>query len=265
MPYCNRIFNLNSIDQIREDLFLKNLQPAIGYKGGYFEWRLRNGDENFKQFLKNKSIPLNSFKQGYYTINIKENKTANKLDYAFNYEFKHGCGAAFIPIDLSYYKTYPKLPSSPIHNGETCGNDVCLVHLQYLKRVSPIVDFKTWQSTTYQSLYGKNLGGETCRVLRIYGFISLIAPLVHLLFNIMHYRKDFKEGDADYFDIIPLLCFIYPQWKSVKILLAYIHHRNDDRLQHDKDKFDCNLGTLEPFLEAAIQVGKLYHSFYLFN
>ena len=254
VSYCKRIFNLNSIDQIGEDLFLKNLQEAIGYRGRYFEWKLSIGDENFKQFLENNSIPLNTFKPFDITININENKTANKLDYAFNYRFNHGCGAAFIPIDLSYYKTYPKLPPSPKHNGETCGNDVCLVHLQYLKKISPIVDFKTWKSTTYQSVFGKNLGGETCRVLRIYGYISLIAPLVHLLFNVMHYRKDFKEGDADYFDIIPLLCFIYPQWKSVKILLAYINHRNEDRLKHDKDKFDCNLGTLEPFLEAAIQV-----------
>ena len=265
VPYCNRIFNLNDIDQIGDDLFLKNFIKTVGYRGQYLEWRLSNGDENFKQFLVNNSYPLNTFKTIDMTININENKTANKLGYAFNYQFNHGCGAAFIPMDLSYYQTYPKLPPSPIHNGETCGNDVCLVHLQYLKKVSPIVDFKTWKSTTYQSVFGKNLGGETCRVLRIYGFISLIAPLVHLLFNVMHYRKDFKEGDADYFDIIPLLCFIYPQWKSVKILLAYIDHRNEDRLQHDKDKFDCNLGTLEPFLEAAIQVSKLNHLFFFFQ
>ena len=253
VSYCKKIFNIDGVDQIENDLFYKN----IGYTAQYLNWKLNSSFINQNGW------------QGYFdsvphVIKVTHNESSNKLEYNYGFTFNDGCGIAFVPMNPSIYpsiKTHslinlPKFdPSSiAISNAETCGNDVCNVHLQYLKYISSIYDFKTWKNATYHDLSGKKVGGETCRVLRIYGFISLLAPCIHLLFNIMHYRKDFAEGHSDYFDIIPLLCFLYPQWKSIKILLAYFEHQNEEELQKDKEKFDRNLGTLEPFLESAVQV-----------
>ena len=170
------------------------------------------------------------------------------------FQFHDGCGILVLPKEESDRQM--KESNEPRNNGEACGNDVCLTHLQYLKQISktPIHDLETWRRTTFHGIEGIKFGGKICGVLQLYGWISLIPTLIHLLFNIVHYRLDYKKGEADLFDVIPLLCFIYPQWKSLKILFNYIEHRNEQRLEKEKNDFDRDLGALEPFLESTFQV-----------
>ena len=51
---------------------------------------------------------------------------------------------------------------------------------------------------------------------------------------------------------VPLL--FYPQWKIIRLLVTFIYDRDKDKLDEALDKFDSEVGVMEPFLESAIQV-----------
>ena len=81
--------------------------------------------------------------------------------------------------------------------------------------------------------------------------------MLHKISLVHYFRSMFGSplrAPSDLFASITPSRRLYPQWKSIKILLAYFEHQNEEELQKDKEKFDRNLGTLEPFLESAVQV-----------
>ena len=139
-------------------------------------------------------------------------------------------------------------------NDGVCGLNSCLIHLQTLRYNSNISSLDEWK---YKVFYdqGTKVGGKTCQLLWIYG-LALLAPVfLNMIFYSFVFYEDLNNGKASMMEIVfvPLLC--YPQWKTVRILGAFIYNKNKEKLNEANNKFDSEVGTLEPFLESAIQVG----------
>ena len=165
---------------------------------------------------------------------------------------RDGCGILVKTIEKDYV----------IHNAVSCGHDSCLVHLQTLKLYSNISNVDDWKQQTFYS-YGKKLGGKTCHLLWQYGLASLVPILLNLIFNMIVFIEDVKSGKAYMLELITVLPCFYPQWKTIRFLVEYCFHRNEEQLYEAKDKFDQRLGSLESFLESAAQVSPTCSSFLL--
>ena len=57
------------------------------------------------------------------------------------------------------------------------------------------------------------------------------------------------------FEIIPVLILCYPQWRCCKFLVNYLYHKDENRLQVEKQTYEREVETMEAFAEAGIQVG----------
>ena len=136
---------------------------------------------------------------------------------------------------------------------ETCDSDSCLVHLQALKYLSNISNLQDWNRNTFYH-YGIKLGGETCNLLWQYGIVSLIPIIIHAIFNVLVFLEDIKGGKVYYVEFVFVMALFYPQWKTIRFLGEYLYHRNENVLNEAKDRFDSDVGSLEPFLEAGFQV-----------
>ena len=176
---------------------------------------------------------------------IKE-LTMDEVILEKGYEFVDGCGIYFAPKE----ENQPK-------KGKSCGDDACLVHLQQLHVRTTMHDLKTWRTNT-DFAQGIKVGGKTCGLIRLYAWTILIPIILNMGFNLVIFRNDLKNGKANYFEVIPLLLLFYPQWKTLKFLANYaFNHRDETRLNNDKNEHDKDIGSLEPFLEASIQVSKI--------
>ena len=102
---------------------------------------------------------------------------------------------------------------------------------------------------------GVKVGGVTCRLVQIYGSCILIPILLNLIFSIVLFINDFRDKKANIFEIIPLVCLVYPQYKTLKVLSQYIFvHRDENVLNQEKEENDRTVAPLEPFLESCLQV-----------
>ena len=70
----------------------------------------------------------------------------------------------------------------------------------------------------------------------------------------------YKKTYAFKFEVFFVLLQFYPQWRTVRFLGEYIYNRNEDQLNRAKEKYDIQVGALEPFLESAFQVRNRYPS-----
>ena len=135
-----------------------------------------------------------------------------------------------------------------------CNEDVCRTHLKSLHLHTSITDLDEWRDNTYYH-FGIKVGGVTCRLLEIYGTCILIPILLNLSFNIVLFTNDFRDKKANIFEVIPLIFFVYPQYKTIKFLSQYIFiHRDENVLNQDKEDNDRTVAPLEPFLESCLQV-----------
>ena len=140
-----------------------------------------------------------------------------------------------------------------IENNKICGMDSCLIHLQKLKLKFNISSIDEWKYKTFYD-HSTKVGGKICQLLWIYGLSILVPIFLNMTFQSFVFFEDLNNGEAAMVEMlfVPLLC--YPQWKTFRILLAFIFDRNKDKLNQAEDKFDSEVGTLEPFLESALQV-----------
>ena len=139
------------------------------------------------------------------------------------------------------------------NSGESCGSDACLVHLQRLKYKLSISNLTYWRQETFYK-HGIKLGGKTCELLWKYGLASLVPILINMTFNVLVFLEDIKVGKTSRIEFIFVLALFYPQWKTIRFLAEYVYRRNEDQLNEAKQKFDNQVGALEPFLESAFQV-----------
>ena len=143
----------------------------------------------------------------------------------------------------------------PVQNNaeQTCGIDPCLLHLQNLKYTLNISNFKEWKHNTYFA-HGKKVGGETCSLLRDYGVVTLIPPVLNLIFHLLIFMEDLKSGTANIFEVVFVILLFYPQWKTLQFLTKFCFHKDETELQKSQDNYSTQFGHVEPFLESAFQV-----------
>ena len=139
------------------------------------------------------------------------------------------------------------------NNGESCGSDSCLIHLQNLKYSNNVSSFNEWKENTY-FYFGRKSGGKTCQIMWQYGLATLGPILINMIFHIFAYMEDLKSNNVTLMESICVLFLCYPQYKCLKFLVKFMLNRDEEKLQQDKNEFDSYIGLLEPFLEAAIQV-----------
>ena len=154
--------------------------------------------------------------------------------------------------ECGLYITYNK-KSHVVNNGETCNGNVCLFHLQNLKYYHNISSLKEWKQRTFYHA-GVKYGGQTCRMLWIYGVASLVPILINIVFTLQVYLEDFKSGKATKAESVFVLLACYPQVKCLKFAIRYLIHKDMEKFDQDNNEYYDRLGSLEPFLESAFQV-----------
>ena len=161
-----------------------------------------------------------------------------------DFSYSDDCGLLIIDKLNNYAESNAEL---------TCGTDSCLLHLQTLKSHSKISNLDDWKTQTFYHS-GRKFGGQTCNLLWNYG-LSILAPIfLNTIFNILIFVEDTRLGKASYVEFIFVVVQFYPQWRTICFLREYIRHRDENKLNEAKDKFDVEVGALEPFLESAFQV-----------
>ena len=232
---------------------------------GKREWFYVVGRSNFLSCFKalddfyEKFLTLNYTK--YVVFSSSNEKTyfypLSKMNQSFVLEEKGRpitdpdiqCG--ILEIDISATKQNTIVPSQ--HN-YYCNENACLTHLEYLHAYTSMWDLAKWRKTT-DYMNGVKVGGVTCHLLKIYGSSIIIPILLNLFFNVVWYVKDVREKKANLVEVIPLVLLFYPQYKTLKYLAQYLFvHRDENRLNKDKEDNDRSIAHLEPFVESSIQV-----------
>ena len=160
------------------------------------------------------------------------------------FTFEDGCGIYLRPMTMD-----------PLTR-QFCDDDACRVHLRYLQTYSSsIFDLSSWKSNIeYVSGYGK-YGGKLCSLLMLYGYTMSVPILLNMAFSLKVFFDDYKKDKTTMIEIIFVIFLFYPQWKTLKFLAHYlIYHGDEKKLEKERDDFDRNVSTLEPFLESSIQV-----------
>ena len=208
-------------------------------------------DKNMKTFYKNR---IKHFLHKHI-IKLKE---ANENEWSFKFRLS-GDGTVIIEKGFNtndecgiYITNKLKSNEWRQNNGEICGSDKCLMHLKFLKWSENISNLADWKERTILK-DGMKLGGKTCQILWQYGFASLVPILINLSFITLVYLEDLKLGNATKIEAIFVLMLLYPQIKCLKFLLQFFFHRDEKKLNGDKAEYDDRVGSLEPFLESAIQ------------
>ena len=141
---------------------------------------------------------------------------------------------------------------------EYCNEDSCLSHIKSLhSRSTKITDLSGWRANN-DYVFGISVGGATCKMLQIYGLAMLFPILLNLGFNMNVFTEDVKHKNANFIELIPVIMLMYPQYKTLKILLRYaLFHRDENQLKYDKEEIERRISPLEPFLESCMQVSSI--------
>ena len=117
---------------------------------------------------------------------------------------------------------------------------------------------RLYQNTFYDE--GTKFGGQVCDLVWKFGLTSLVPITINMIFNVLVYLDDLNGGYAFKAEILFVFVLFYPQWRTLRFLGEYLYNRNEDQLNRAKEKYDIQVGALEPFLESAFQVRKHYPS-----
>ena len=159
----------------------------------------------------------------------------------------------FEPSDECGLYISEKLERHVKNNGESCYTSACLSHLQWIKWESNISSMNDWKEKTFFN-GGRKLGGKTCHLLQIYGLASLVPIVLNIIFSMFVFLEDLKQNKSSKKDVIFVLFACYPQVKCLKFLFQFLIHKNEAKLNEDKIEYDIRIGSLEAFLESALQV-----------
>ena len=170
----------------------------------------------------------------------------NKIEVEKGFTAEDGCGFLVQNLQEKFIQNNAE---------QTCGLDPCLVHLQNLKYGLNISNLDEWKHNTFFS-NGKKLGGETCYLLWDYGVVNVVPTALNLMFHMFIFVEDLKSGTVKLFEIIFVILFFYPQWRTIRFLTEYCNHKDETQLREDKDNYTSNFGHVEPFLESAFQVSR---------
>ena len=150
--------------------------------------------------------------------------------------------------------------------GADCGVSVCKIHLfaqqlwlsNHYKSENGIHDLESWKLNTVYDGNGIRSGGKNCRLLRIYSWSMAIPILINLLFSAVIFFIDLKSGITTKYEIPFLILLLYPQWRTLKILVRYLSHKNVEELINQLDENEKQVSFIEPFCESGLQVSDLF-------
>ena len=239
-------FQIKGLKNIRDDLNydVYNLNGQLSYRYcekvyyNYFNWQALN----IKPFLKTNVTNNENQNQTEWFFKFtttSENKTVLEKEFDFNDD----CGIFIIEKQKNHVQ----------NNGETCNSDACLVHFQYLTLKQNISNLEQWKENIFYD-EGVKFGGKSCAILHQYGLISLVPIILNFIFHVLLFIDDLKFDRAYKTEVIFVFGQFYPQWKTIKFLYNYIKDKNETRFNEAKENFDTQVGSLEPFIESAVQV-----------
>ena len=124
-----------------------------------------------------------------------------------------------------------------------------------------ISKFSEWQKSAVYS-HGQRLGGQVCRQLKAYGYVAAIPLLVHFGFIlnmfIVEKRKEERKNYYEYcilgIEVVLVVLQWYGPYLVIKYLVSYFKHQDEAILGREKEKYERDIGLLEPFTEAVLQV-----------
>ena len=239
-----------------------NLEPKIKSFIGYATYVLSGQKSSWycQKLITNEYDILEKYSSSLIQSHKTKLSTRNKSE--LNVKFvKNSDDKLIIKNGFSFNDDCGMLITSDIdvsNNGEkTCKSDSCLVHLQSLKYNFNISSVDDWRKATFFE-YGRKLGGKTCQLLRIYGIAYIVPIVVTLTFNLLVYLEEIKNGTTFKIEVVFVILQFYPQWKTIRFLLEYLYYQNEVQFANSRKNFDATLGGLEPYLEAAFQVGHIY-------
>ena len=152
------------------------------------------------------------------------------------------------------------------NKGGSCGLDTCKIHLDYLHyQVDGIHDMQSWQmKIEHFFASGARVGGRNCHLYWVYAWTMVIPILLNLLFSGMIFYNDWRSGISSKYETPFLLLLLYPQWRTLKILLQYLKHKEEGKLANQLVENDKEVSFIEPFCESGMQV-RLLSSFRIFT
>jgi hypothetical protein len=205
----------------------------------------RNPHQVKKMFSQAKQ---NCRKNTYFKMNENfSNKSMNEsITIENNFTHKDQCGISFTTH-----------PFNAVQDNTVCDKSVCSIHLDSvsLKFYAKEFSYEKWENLMNYDNANRRIGGQICNVLTIYGWSILIPILLNITFHICIFYRDLNKKKVSRFEIIPVLILCYPQWRCIKMLVSYLYHKNESRLQSEKQTYEREVETMEAFAEAGIQVG----------
>ena len=200
--------------------------------------------QSFYSYVNNNITSLKSPLKAQLFLKFTKSRNG-KISLENGYTNVDGCG-----ILLQKKRDDRKYSNNPAW---MCGRDSCLVHLLNLKFNLNISSLDDWKSNTFYD-YGVKVGGQTCQLLWKYGLAMLVPIFLNMAFNGFVFFEDLSNGKVTMVEIVFVPLLFYPQWKMSRLLATFIYDRNEEKLIEARNKFDREVGVLEPFLESAIQV-----------
>ena len=142
--------------------------------------------------------------------------------------------------------------------GVDCGINTCKIHLDYLHYyIDGMHDLQSWKTKiSYNG--GVRVGGRNCNLLRIYAWTMVIPIIINLLFSGVIFYYDWRSGLSSKYETPFLLLLLYPQWRTLKILMRYFTHKEEEELVNQLDENDKDVSFIEPFCESGLQVRTFY-------
>ena len=255
---------INKLLEIENDGHCVNNKFAVNYNGTLTEGKCENHHDCCFE-TKNHLTKMKRKDENELYSDSESNYDYSYGDYDHDYYDDHYDDQSLLGPrlgDLTTNKDENNIYSSDRRIGFGCGFDACRTHLGFVYRedwnIDGIHDFKSWKSRIGYDEYGGGglirLGGKNCRPLRIYSLSMAIPILINLIFSSAIFYNDLKSKNSTIYEALFLISLMYPQWRTLKILVRYFFHKDEEQLTNQLDENDKEVSFFEPFCESGLQV-----------
>ena len=119
-------------------------------------------------------------------------------------------------------------------------------------------DVDEWKTLMDYDQYNRRIGGRICNLLTLYGRALIVPIILNMIFHINAFYFETKNGNAKTWEFIFVLLLIYPQYRCMKIIFHFFYHKNESKLQSEKETYERNIESIEACVESALQVLPYY-------